>query len=168
MSHSAVLDVQFFYLPTTREYIVKEFAVKNLSTSYEFVALFKPPYINLKHEDETQVKFVSKNLMKIAWHSGNIDYVKLDSICQTLDAKYSRFYVKGDVKRKILLEKMQRPIINIEKLPFYSIPLKEIGLQKIPCKNHFDVYSNKICALANVRYIYDLVRVYFCPMFKDY
>ena len=148
------------------EYVIKEVSV--YSSQYDVsrgTVVFQPPYAEniLSAEQRKRNDYVTKRIHGLKWNSGTIPYEEHGAMIRELLRDYSRVYVKGLEKLRLLLTYI--PAMHIYDLEQYGCPRLET-LPKFFVPFHgseHSVFPTHNCAALNAKriglwYEYDVIR----------
>lgn len=141
----AVIDFEGFLLRPGC-FVIKELAFQGLDDGFFGHWIFLPPipWESLNSRQKATFTWLTKNLHKIPWNSGEIPYVQFQKILFSLTRTYSEIFVKG-LEKKVFLEKLMGCVIhNLEDV---SCPkVDDLPLQNITCFFHAHQFEH--CALV--------------------
>lgn len=134
---------------------VKELAFCRIDSNDMKNYLFKPPHDEW-HQSERAVKqseFVRERINGLDWNDGDVSYDSLrETVCDLVEENdVAIIYVKGDEKRKILIELLESTpaVVNVYDLVEFGCPrLDLLPIYEVECDMHENPYYR--CASHNV------------------
>jgi hypothetical protein len=122
------------------EYVVKEFSVFDARRDcIPKTRTFLPPYNEDKipHEYLQQNTYVTQHVHGLPWNSGTLPYFFRRYVIQELTEGYSRLYVKGEEKKRLL----QTLVENVEVINIESLHCPKLNKLAPVCKSHGFSYA---------------------------
>lgn len=158
---SVVIDLQGFKTP---EFVPKEIAIWDGERIAHYVFKEPFPFRCLSSSLQRQANWLTKNHHKLKWSDGDVDLSRIPHILSDIKNYADVIYCKGEIKCDFLrkyfygdvLVKDLKQIVNLK-----SIPRLNKTLSNAKCYYH----DSGVCAVDNVKLIYDYIIHPFIPSF---
>ena len=101
----ASVDIQMLRGADGGDFIVKEFSVYDAKYDVSHTVIFAPPYPEhlLSADVMMQNSYVTNNIHGLRWNTGDVPYSSCDDTIRSLTAPYAYLCVKGEQKKKLIL-----------------------------------------------------------------
>lgn len=152
-----VVDFQAFF-DNDKNFIVKEFAIVDITNRAYVVLHFLPPYAfeRLNHARRKSNDWLMENFHRLSWSDGEIEYDTRKIVDVILSFNPQMVFVKSLQKHKFLTDLLSRvsnfkhiTVLDIEREGCCEKPKKITNFLKCPIKTHANGDSFVKCALHN-------------------
>lgn len=147
----AVVDLQAFQFQDG-SVMAKELCIFDGKETLNLLLLPTVKYENLSQVDKRTANWLTNNHHGLQFDGGFIRAEDVPEVLSVFLKDIDRIYVKGEIKYNYLINNLRgrQYVINLENNE--NVPKL---LPNMPCKFHLNLNKNVMCALNNVRVLYN-------------